>query len=194
VRTLLATCATPRGLLIIAAIAGMLHLAARLYVVPIYREITGFVPFDLQSRLSKFMIAVELGAFDKGAAADIYRVFAALDFGAGIFTALLFAASWNWIFAKAPTRTFRLLTRGGIVLLPAYVVMLDAVAKVGYLRVLGDLSGPSYAATIEFCVAVHGLKFALIDIRNYGTLAIIVIAAATLVRRRRAPNLPADTL
>ena len=69
-------------------------------------------------------------------------------------------------------------------MLPFYVVILDAVTKVGYMRLLGGLAGPSYAATIELCATVHRLKFALIDIRNYATLALVLIAAISLLRSR----------
>lgn len=180
----LAACATVKGLAMIAGIAAVLHLLARAYLVPIYREITGFVPFELQSQLSKFMIAVELGAFEKGAASEIYRVFAAVDFAAGIFSALLFSALWVWLFAKAPSRVFGYLKRGGIAFLPFYVVVLDVITKVGYTRLLGELDSASFAATIELCAAVHRLKFALVDIRNYATIALLLIAAVSLLRAR----------
>ncbi len=183
-RAVFAACVTVRGLLIIAAIAGALQLTSSLVLAPQYREITGFAPFDLQSRLSPFMIGVELGAFEKAAAAGIYRIFAGVDFAAGIVTALLFSVFWTWIFTKAPARMFDFLKRGGVLMLPAYAVVLDAITKVGYARLLGGLNGPGYAETIEFCATVHRLKFALIDIRNVVTLALLVIAAIGLWRSR----------
>lgn len=159
-------------------------MIVRLLLVPEYREVTGFLPFDLQSPLSPVMIGVELGAFEKGAAAQIYRIFAGVDFAAGLFIAFLFSALWAWIFTKAPTRVFDFLKRGGILMMPAYVVVLDAITKVGYARILG-FDAPGYGEIIAFCATVHRLKFALIDIRNYVTVAFLLIAAIALLRRFR---------
>jgi hypothetical protein len=182
--------ATIRGMAVAAAATAILGLATHLLLVPPYREITGFAPFDLQFPLSQVMIGIELGAFAKNAAAWAYTHFAIAHFAFGLATAVLFALAWAWLFEKCPTRMFGFFMRGGILMLPFYVVLLDAVEKAGFSRLLSGAAAQSYSATIEFCVTVHRLKFALADIRNYVTLAIVVIVGITLLRRRFSRTQP----
>ncbi len=183
--------ATARGLIIAAIVTGVLGLVARLALAQHYRGFTGFTPFDLQHPLSVFMMAVELGAFDEGTATVAYLFFAVVDFAFVIATAWLFTLFWTWLFVRSPTRLSGFLVRGGILLLPSYVVVLDLAAKAGFVRLLAGLEGQSYAATMEFCATVHRLKFAVIDIRNGLTAALlilVVIAQFAKQRPRRSPT------
>lgn len=174
-----------RGIMAAGAAAAVLWLVARTVLVPAYRDITGFVPFDLQSPLSHVMIGVELGAFEERAALGAYAAFAAVDFALGIAKAALFIFVWMWLFDSAPTRIFSFLRRGGILLLPLYVVILDGAAKVGFHRLLQGLSGEALSATIEYCATVHRLHMAVADIRNLLTAVFLALAAAVTVRRLR---------
>lgn len=178
--------ATGRNLVIVALFTIALGLLSHLVLAPIYRGITGFAPFELQSSLSKFMIAVELGALAEGAATKTYISFAAVDLAYVLATALLFTLFWPWLFVKSPTRLNAFLVRGGILLLPSYIAVLDLAAKVGFFRLLRGLAGPSYAMTVEFCAVVHRLKFAVIDIRNGLTAAALLAAVVGFVLTQRS--------
>jgi len=167
---------TLRVLLIAAATAGVLGLLARFVFGPIYRGAAGFLPFDLQFPLTKFMIAVELGAIDKAAAMMPYAFFVAADLTYMLAAAGLFTLGWLWLFAKFPMPLFAFLRRGGVAMLPFYVVILDIVTKVEFFRLIGGLSGEDYADALEFSVTVHRLKFALMEIRNYLTAGFVLAA------------------
>ena len=178
--------ATVRGVAVAAAVTGLLALVVSLLLIPAYREVTGFIPFDAQARLSHFMIGVELGAVDKGKATQIYALFAAVDVVYAAATAWLFILFWSWLFAMAPTRLFAFLMRGGILLVPFYVFILDVIAKVGFFRLVRGLDDSAYAAAVDFSVMVHRLGFALRDLRSYLTMAfLLAIAIGFLLRRRR---------
>ncbi len=173
--------------MVVMAVAVALTLASQYIAGPIYRGIAGFMPFDAQPSLSRFMIAVELGASVNDGASSAYILFALVDAAAVIAAAWTFALLWLWLFITVPTRLFAFLMRGGIVLLPFYVVVLDIVAKVAFFRLIGGLSGASYATTIECVAFVHRLKFALVDLRNYLTAALLLagVLAVFLKHRRR---------
>lgn len=176
------------ALAIAAIIAGALGLLTRFVVSPLYHSVTGFLPFDAQFPLSKIMIAVELGAFDKAAAMAPYTLFAAVDLAYVIATAALVTMGWMWLLAKFPMALFAFLRRGGIAMMPAYVVILDIIAKVGFFRLIGGLSGEDYARAVEFYATVHRLKFALLDIRNYLTIGFLlaIILGMFFARTARA--------
>lgn len=179
--------ATVRGVAVAAAATGLLALVVSLLLIPAYREVTGFIPFDAQDRLSHFMVGVELGAVDKGKATQIYALFAAVDTLYAVATAWLFTLFWSWLFDMAPTRLFAFLTRGGILMVPFYVLILDVVAKAGFFRLVRGLDDAAYAVTVDFAVMIHRLGFALRDLRNYLTVAFLVaIAVGFLLRRRRS--------
>lgn len=183
---------TGRGFFAIAAVAAVLGLISNYVLAPAYREIAGFLPFDLQYPLSRFMIGVELGTFDGATATKAYVLFAAVHFALGIAVAALFTLFWAWLFLKVPTRLFAFLRRGGILMVPWYVVVVDLLGKVGFFRLLGGLSWPSYALTIELCAPLHRFKFAMIDIRNYLTIVFLLAIVVDVVLRRAAKPAPRD--
>lgn len=180
--------ATGRGLAVAAGAAVVFGLISRLFLVPAYHGISGFTPFDVQFPLSPFMIAVERGGYAEGSAVAAYVLFAAVDLLYMVATAWLFILGWVWLFSKVPTRLFAFLTRGGILMLPTYIVFLDIATKVGFFRLVCGLTGPSFAATVEFCATIHRLKFALIDIRLYLTAAFLLVVVLGLVIRQRPPR------
>ena len=182
----LKACATPRGLVLAAVAVGAFAALSHFAMIPAYRQITGFAPFDVQFPLSRFGVAVVLGAIGKGAATQVYVLFAITDLAYAAATAWFFTLLWVWLFAKVPMRLFATLTRGGILLLPSYVVVTDLAAKAGFFRLLGGLSGPSYGATIEFSVMAHRVAFALMDLRNYLTGAFLLLFAFGALARWRA--------
>jgi hypothetical protein len=176
--------ATLRGLAFAAGVAALLALTVHVALIPPYEAITGYVPFDAQARLSQFMVGVELGAFAKGAATGAYVIYAVGDALSAVATAWLFMLFWQWLFARAPTRLFAFLARGGILLVPVYVLALDLAAKVGFFRLVKGLEEPSYAATVDFSVTVHRLAMALADLRNYVTAVLVVTAIVSLLLKR----------
>lgn len=182
---LLKAYATVRGILAAAVIVALLALLVRLVLIPAYQDVTGFIPFDAQPRLSQVMIGIELGAFAKGAATDAYTLFAMGDIVRGMAVAWFFTLVWAWLFAKAPSRLFGFLARGGIFLVPTYVVILDVAAKLGFYRLLLGLSDPDYSAVANFSVTAHRLSFALADLRLYLTAGFILIAVFIFMLQRR---------
>ena len=181
---------TLRALLMMAAMTAALGLLSRFVFGPLYRSVTGFLPFDAQFPLSKIMIVVELGAFDKGAATTPYLLFAAVDLAYMIATAALFTMIWMWLFTKFPSPLFGFLRRGGIAMLPSYIVALDIVTKIGFFRLVSGLSGADYASVVEFCATVHRLKFALGDIRTYLTVGFLLAIALTMLFGRTSRAQP----
>ena len=176
--------ATGRGLVAAAATAIALGLVSHFVLVPAYHDVSGFAPFDVQFPLSPFAIAVELGGYAEGSATDAYLLFAVVDFAFAVAAAWLFTAAWVWLFSKVPTRLFAFLMRGGIFMVPFYAVVLDLAAKVGFFRLVRGLTGPSYAATIEFCTTVHRFESALLDMRYYLTAAFLLTGATELLMRQ----------
>lgn len=182
-----------RGAVAAAALAGSLYLVERASLIPAYREITGFAPFDLQKPLSQVMIGIELGAFEERTAIGAYAAFAAVDFVRGAALAAMLTFLWMWMFEKAPTKAFTFLKRGGILMLPSYVVSLDMAAKVGLYRLLQGLNGNALTETIAFCATVHRLQLAVADIRDILAAAFLGVAAAVAVKRLRKSG-AADSL
>jgi len=180
--------ATPRGIALAALIVVGLTLIVRFALIPAYRDITGFVPFDAHARLSRVMIGIELGAFPQGAATGAYAVFALVDAARAVAVAWLFVLAWRWLFDYFPARLFGFLARGGILLVPVYVVALDVAAKVGFYRVLESGSVSAQIALVDFCVMAHRMGLALADARNYLTAGFMLIAAIGFWRRYRAPR------
>jgi hypothetical protein len=178
--------ATGRNIIGTSMAAAVMWSAATFILIPAYRDITGFAPFDVQSPLSRFMIGIELGAFEESAAIGAYIMFAIVDGLRGILLACAVMLSWLWLFARRPTKLSAMLVRGGILLVPWYVVLLDITAKFAFARLLKGLSGASYGATIEFAATVHRIEFAFIDLRNYLTVAFIVLAALDFAFKRSA--------
>jgi len=178
--------ATLRGIALAALLAAVLTLVVRLGLIPPYRDITGFVPFDVHMRLTRVMIGIELGAFPQGAATGIYIAFALVDAVRAAATAWLFVLLWRWLFEYFPARLSGFLSRGGIRLVPVYVVGLDIVAKMGFYRVLEGGSMATQVSLVDFSVMAHRMGFALADARNYLTVGFTLIAAIGFWRRYRA--------
>jgi hypothetical protein len=173
-----------RAVLFTAAVAGLLAAIVRYAVIPPYLDVVGFIPFDAQPRLSHIMVGIELSAFRRGVPADVYLLFAIVDFLSAAATACAFTIGWIWLFARVPNRIFAFLKRGGILLLPSYVLLLDAIMKVAFYRLVGGIDSGAYAAGIEFAVMVHRLGSALTDVRNYLTAAFVIAAVTGLILRR----------
>lgn len=176
--------ATPRGFAMALGAVALLTLTVKFALMPPYEAITGYVPFDAQPGLSQFMIGVELGAFAKGAATSAYVIYAIGDAAAAMATAWLFILLWHGLFQRVPTRLFAFLTRGGILLVPLYVLALDLAAKVGFFRLLNGVEDPGYGAAADFSVTVHRLAMGLAEIRNYMTAAFVVMAIVSLLLKR----------
>ncbi len=172
--------ATGRNVLIVLTLSIVLALLSKFVMAAIFRGVAGFEPFDLQASLSRNMLAIELGTMDKGAATGFYIPFMVIDEMFAVASAFAYALFWAWLFAKVPTRVFYFLSQGGILLTPFAAIFCDLAAKGGFVRLLHGLSGPAYAATIEFSVTAHRLKYAFVDLRNYLSLAFVLVACISL--------------
>ena len=145
----------------------------------------------MSARVIGFSFVALAGVCDMAGAysAAFYLLLVAVS---GIAVAALFTLFWAWLFLKVPTRLFAFLRRGGILMVPWYVVVVDLLGKVGFFRLLGGLSWPSYALTIELCAPLHRFKFAMIDIRNYLTIVFLLAIVVDVVLRRAAKPAPRD--
>jgi hypothetical protein len=176
--------ATGRGVVIALTVAVVLALLSRFVMAAVFTSAAGFVPFDLQSPLNRYAIAIQLGTIEKGSAVMFYAPFAVVDVLSAFTAAWFYAVFWAWLFAKVPNRVFAFFASGGILLTPFVAVGFDLAAKAGFARLIAGLTGPSYAAAIAFSADANRLKFAFIDLRNYLTLAFLLIALTALIWTR----------
>jgi hypothetical protein len=177
-----------RRVVIAATVAALMWVLARLVLSEAYRAQTTFLPFDLQFPLTQFMIAIELGVFKRGTATAAYAAFAAADLVYAVAVAWFFTGLWVWLFAAQPSRLFHFLKRGGILMLPWYIVAMDAANKIGFYLIVDGRWMESYGEIVNVVVTVHRLKFAMSDIRDYLTLGFLVVAGLSVLQKMRAPK------
>jgi len=177
-----------RGVIVAGVAAFFLWSLSRFVFAENYRAQTGFLPFDLQFPLTQFMIGIELGAFKRGTATSAYVAFVAANLAYIVALAWFFTALWMWIFTKQPNRVFHFLTRGGILMMPTYIVVMDIAAKVCFYMIVEGHRTDLYADIVAVAVTIHRLKFAVIDIRDYLTLGFLAAAALSILHKRRTQN------
>ncbi len=183
-QTFLRAHATVRGFMAALLVIGACTLVIRFALIPMYRNATGFLPFDAQPGLSPFSIGVQLGAFPIADARWVYLPFAVFDALSVLATAWVFALLWTWLFDRAPTRLFAFLTRGGFVLVPFYVLVFDLAGKVGFFRLVSSGRGDATAALVDLCVWLHRFEYGFITLRNDATIAFLLVIAWTLIAPR----------
>jgi hypothetical protein len=165
---------------LILLVATLIALAARSYVLaPLFRDQVGFIPFDLQPRLNREMIVIQLGLAPARHVFDYLR-FALSDSVVSGITAAFTIMFWLWLFRVAPNRAFALLQNGGILLVPVVAAAIELVEHGAVYRLLTVAQRDDYVAAIDLLTTVHAAKAAAIVLRDVLTASFAVAALARL--------------
>lgn len=160
-------------------------------LVPHFQAVTTFKPFDVQFPLTRYMIAIQLGAYGPTAGAA-YLPFFIVDLLLAFVSAGALMLLWSWLFRK-PNRVMAFLERGGIILVPLYTLSCDIAENVAFARLIGGLSGESYANTIQFAVTVHGIRGALLDLQMILTVLFVILFGLGAGAPSQARSLQGET-
>src|SRR5690606_16403265 len=114
--------------------------------------------------LTRYMIAIQLGAYGDGAA-PAYLPFVLVDTLLAFVSAAALILLWSWLFRAQPTRASAFLERGLVVLVPVYTLLCNIAENIAFARLIGGLSGDAYARTISFAVTAHGVHAAFLDLQ-----------------------------
>jgi hypothetical protein len=153
-------------------------------LTPIYRNVAGFEPFDMQFPLTKESMIIQFGAFGDGVFAA-YLPFAAVDMFFPIFGAAFTVLLWGWLATRSGAAFLSAAYRGGWWIWGAFPAVCDLWENVLFLRLLSAYPRLLPDA-IDTAVAVHRGKLVLLSIAQGITAALIVVTLALLLRRRLA--------
>ncbi len=168
-----ATGRTVAGLVIFALLLGVVQYAV---LIPNFQAATTFKPFDVQSPLTRYMIAIQLGAYED-AAAPAYLPFILVDTLLAFVSAAALMLLWSWLFAAQSTRVFTFLERGLVVLVPVYTLLCNIAENIAFARLIGGLPAESYVGTLEFAVTIHSVHTAFLDLQMILTVVFVVLFA-----------------
>lgn len=174
-------------MVIFLLVAGAALLVRWAVLAPMFSEVLGFVPFDLQPRLNRGMLVIQVGAARGYPLGRLYGAFVMTDIPISLVVAFVTVAFWRWLHVRAPNRVYAFLTAGGVMLLPVAAAMLEMSEHRAVFRLLQQRGRDAYADAIAFTVAVHNTKVAVADLRDAVTLS-FVAATATLWLLRRKPK------
>src|SRR4051812_32223937 len=150
---------------LILLMASLIALAARVYVLaPVFRDEVGFIPLDLQPRLNREMIVIQLGFGPTRHVFDYLR-FAIRD---TVVTATMTAFTitfWLWLFRAVPNRAFALFQNGGMLLVPLIAAATELSEHVAVYRLLTVTERDDYIAAIDFLTTLHSGKSAALVLR-----------------------------
>lgn len=174
--------ATGRTLFKVLGLLILCILGFNLVLTPLYQEVAaGFVPFDLQERLTHEMIAIQLGAMSP-LAARAYVYFSALDFVYPLVSAAFMLLLWAWLVAKSGSAWMMGAFDRGWWLWALFPAVWDLAENVAFLRIL--LIHPVIEPdVIEGAVLAHRAKGTFMTIAQFITVGLI--AATVLARLRR---------
>ena len=184
--------ATGRNVLFAILLALVLGRVVAWVMVPAYRTVaSGFVPFDLQPRLTRAMVAIQRGAFSSGVE-FAYARYAIVDVLHALASAVAVAISWSWLMTNVAHPTFTALDRFGLLLLPYLAALCAMVENVGFsVMILTDPRHLQFDLT-GTTLAIHHLKFMLLGLAKGVTVALVAFAAYVTYRRMYSPP-PPDT-
>ena len=167
-------------------------LVQQTLLVPHFQAVTGVKPLDVQFPLSRYTIAIQLGAYgpDAGAA---YLPFLLVDMILAVASATALVLLWAWLFRQQRTRLFSFLERGAVILVPAYTLGCDIAENIAFARLIGGLSGESYVETIEFAVTVHSVRGALLDVQVILTVLFVMLFGLAAGKQERSGALRGET-
>jgi hypothetical protein len=167
-------------------------LVQQTLLVPHFQAVTGFKPLDVQFPLSRYTIAIQLGAYGQDAGAA-YLPFLMVDLVLAAASAAALVLLWAWLFRQQRTRMFSFLERGAVILVPVYTLGCDFAENVAFARLIGGLSGESYAGTIEFAVMIHSVRGALLDVQVILTVLFVILFGFAAGKQERPGALRGET-
>ncbi len=177
------------GLVIFALLAVLVQYAV---LIPNFQAATTFKPFDVQVPLTRYMIAIQLGAYQE-TAARAYLPFVLVDTLLSFVTAAALMLLWSWLFRMQPTRVFAFFERGLVVLVPAYTLVCNIIENIAFARLIGGLSGEAYVKTLEFAVTIHGVHTAFLDLQVILTVVFVILFGLAAGAQARAGALRGET-
>jgi hypothetical protein len=175
-----------------AVIFALLVVVVQYWVlIPYFQAVTTFKPFDVQFPLTRYMVAIQLGAYERTAGAA-YLPFFVVDLLLGFVSAGALMLLWSWLF-RQPNRISAFLERGGIILVPLYTLGCDIAENIAFARLIGGLAGDGYAGTVQFAVTVHGVRGALLDLQVILTVLFVILFGLGTGRRTRPGPFQGET-
>ncbi|MCA0201202.1 MAG: hypothetical protein LCH56_10225 [Proteobacteria bacterium] len=175
-----------------AAIFALLVAAVQHWVlIPHFQAVTTFKPFDVQFPLTRYMVAIQLGAYER-TAGPAYLPFFMVDLLLAFVSAGTLMLLWSWLFRR-PNRISAFLERGGIIFVPLYTLVCDVAENIAFGRLIGGLSGDSFANTVEFAVTVHSVRGALLDLQVILTLLFVILFGLGTGTQEQAGSLERET-
>jgi hypothetical protein len=145
----------------------------------------GFLPFDLQPRMNRGMLVIQIGAARGHPLGSLYGAFVTADIPVSLVLAFVTVVFWRWLHLRAPNRVYAFLNGGGIMLLPLAVAALEMSEHRAVFSLLHQRGAETYADAVAFTVAVHNVKAAVAGLCNAVTLAFIAATALMWTLRRR---------
>ena len=177
------------GLVIFALLAVLVQYAV---LIPNFQAATTFKPFDVQVPLTRYMIAIQLGAYHP-TAAPAYLPFVLVDTLLSFVSAAALMLLWSWLFRTQPTRVFAFLERGFVVLVPVYTLICNVIENIAFARLIGGVSGEAYARTVEFAVTIHSVHNAFLDLQMILTIVFVILFALAAGTKARSATLREET-
>lgn len=162
-------------------------------LIPHFQAATGFKPFDIQFPLTRYMVAIQLGAYGESAG-PAYLPFILVDVLLACVSAAALMLLWAWLFRRQPTRVFAFLERGAVLLVPVYTLACDIAEDVAFARLIGGrLSREQFAGTIDFALMAHGVRGAFLDLQVILTLIFVILFGLAAGRQPRSGALEGET-
>lgn len=171
----------------------LIVLVQHTVVIPYFQAVTSFKPFDVQFPITRYMIAIQLGAYDERAA-GAYLPFLLVDLLLAIVSAAALMLLWAWLFREQPNRVFSFFERGAVLLVPLYTLLCDIAENAAFARLIGGLDGAAHADTIDFAVMVHNVRGAFLDLQVILTVVFVIVFALSLGKRRESDGLGGETV
>lgn len=174
-----------RAMAIFLLAVGVALLVRWAVLAPMFSQEMGFVPFDLQPRLNRGMLVIQVGAARGHPLGALYGAFVMADIPISLVVAFVTVAFWRWLHVRTPNRVYAFLTAGGIMLLPLAAAALEMSEHRAVFSLLHQRGSGAYADALAFTVSVHNIKVAMADLRDAVTLMFVVSTAVLQLLRRK---------
>jgi hypothetical protein len=185
--------ATGRAVAGAVIFAVLIVLVQHAVLIPHFQAVTGFKPFDGQFPLTRYMIAIQLGAYEETAAAA-YLPFLVVDLLLAAVSSGALMLLWAWLFRVQPSRAIAFFERSAVMFVPLYTLLCDLAENVAFARLIGGISGDSTVGTIDFAVMIHGLRGALLDLQVILTVLFVILFALAAGKQERPDALRGERL
>ncbi len=187
----LKTRASGRAVAAAVIFAVLIVIVQQWVLVPHFQSVTTFKPFDVQFPLTRYSLAIQLGAYEK-TAAPAYFPFFAVDLLLAFVSAGTLMLLWAWLLRR-PTRLSMFLERGGIIFVPLHTLICDIAENIAFARLIGGLPSESFASTVEFAVSVHAVRGALLDVQAILTVLFVILFGLGAGKGKPAGSLQGET-